>query len=151
VLHVVRWTSLKKNTSSKLLPFATMEAFGQPSLARTVPQAETSDVIAVFSSTRLPGFSGHDLLTTTGSSATSHHVGHLLSCLLKRAYRSHRPQRVDGRMMPEFPSYCTGSLLMITSSSTCCRCSRIGHRDFSHTHPDRRPNQVCLRYVPSTS
>ena len=114
-------------------------------------KGETSDVIAVFSSTRLPGFSGRNLLTTTGSSATSHHVNHFLSCLLKRAYRSHRPLRGDCRMMPGFPSYCTGSLLMITSSSTCCRCSRIGHCVFLHTHPDNRPNQVCLRYVPSTS
>ena len=53
--------------------------------------------------------------------------------------------------MPGFPSYCAVSLLMITSSITCCRCSCIGHRDFSHTRPDNRPNQVRLRYVPSTS
>ena len=54
-------------------------------------------------------------------------------------------------MMPGFPSYCTGSLLMITSSNTCCRCSCIGHHVFLHTRPDNRPNQVHLRYVPSTS
>jgi hypothetical protein len=54
-------------------------------------------------------------------------------------------------MMPGFPSYCTGSLLMITSSITCCRCSCIGHHVFLHTRPDNRPNQVHLRYVPSTS
>ena len=48
-----------------------------------LPQIEAPDVIAVFSSTRLPGFSGHDLLTTTGSSATSHRVSSFLSCLLK--------------------------------------------------------------------
>jgi hypothetical protein len=34
----------------------------------------------------LPGFSGRDLFTTTGSSATSHHVGCFLSCLLKPPY-----------------------------------------------------------------
>ena len=66
------------NTSLKLLPFATAEAFGILPLANTRP-----DVIAVFSSTRLPGFSGCDFLTTTGSSATSHRVGSFLSCLLK--------------------------------------------------------------------
>ena len=53
--------------------------------------------------------------------------------------------------MPGFPSYCADSLLMITSSSTGCRCSCIGHYVFLHTPPDNRPNQVRLRYVPSTS
>ena len=53
--------------------------------------------------------------------------------------------------MPGFPSYCAGSLSMITSSITCCRCSCIGHHVFLHTRPDNRPNQVRLRYVPSTS
>ena len=68
-------------TSLKLLPFATAEAFGDRSPVRTKP-----DVIAVFSSTRLPGFFGRDFLTTTGSSATSHHFGRFLSCLLKPPY-----------------------------------------------------------------
>ena len=53
--------------------------------------------------------------------------------------------------MAGFPSYCADSLLMITSSSTGCRCSCIGHYVFLHTRPDNRPNQVRLRYVPSTS
>ena len=57
----------------------------------------------------------------------------------------------DCRMMPGFPSYCANSLLMITPSTTCCRCSCIGHHVFLHTRPDNRPNQVHLRYVPSTS
>ena len=69
---------LLEYTSSKLLPFATTNAFGDRSPARTKPR-----VIAVFSSTRLPGFSGRKFLTTTGSSATSHRVGFFLSCLLK--------------------------------------------------------------------
>lgn len=76
---------LLENTSLKLLPFATADAFDNPLPARTKP-----DVVTVFSSTRLPGFSGRDFLTTTGSSATSHRVGLFLSCLLKRTYRSHR-------------------------------------------------------------
>ena len=50
-------------------------------------ETNMSDVIAVFSSTRLPGFTGRDLLTTTESSVTSHHLCHFLSCLLKRRYR----------------------------------------------------------------
>lgn len=54
-------------------------------------------------------------------------------------------------MMPGFPSYCTDSLSMITSSVTCCRCPCIGHCVFLHTRPGNRPNQVRLRYVPSTS
>jgi hypothetical protein len=40
---------------------------------------------------------------------------------------------------------------MITSSSTCCSYSCIGLRNFSHAHPHNQPNQVYLRYVPSTS
>ena len=53
--------------------------------------------------------------------------------------------------MPGFPSYCAGSLSMITSSITCCRCTCIGHHVFLHTRPDNRPNQVRLRYVSPTS
>ena len=74
-------SSLLKSHSLKLPPFATTDAFGDRSLVRTKP-----DVIAVLSSTRLPGFTGRDLLTTTGSSATSHHMSHFLSCLLKPPY-----------------------------------------------------------------
>jgi hypothetical protein len=112
-------------------------------------------VIAVFSSTRLPGFIGRDFFTTTGSSATSHHVGRTLelplAAGLTRISRFAYGGANAARMMPGFPSYCAGSLFMITSSSTYCRCPCIGHRDFSHTRPDSRPNQVRLRYVPSTS
>ena len=54
-------------------------------------------------------------------------------------------------MIPGFPSYCADSLSMITSSVTCCRCPCIGHHVFLHTRPNNRPNQVRLRYVPSTS
>jgi hypothetical protein len=78
VLHVARLVSSKKNTSLKLHPFATTDAFGSRPLVWTGP-----DVVTVFSSTRLPGFSGRDFLTTTGSSATSHRVSAFLSCLLK--------------------------------------------------------------------
>ncbi len=81
----------KKNTSLKLHPFATADAFGNRSPMRTKPH-----VVTVFSSTRLPGFSGRDFLTTTGSSDTSHHVNHFLSYLLKRAYRSHPLERIAG-------------------------------------------------------
>ena len=54
-------------------------------------------------------------------------------------------------MVSGFPSYCADSLLMITSSTTCCRCPCIGHHVFLHTRPNSRPNQVRLRYVPLTS
>ena len=57
----------------------------------------------------------------------------------------------DCRTMSDFPSFCAGSLLMITSSTTCCRCSWTGHHVFLRTRPNNRPNQVRLRYVPSTS
>ena len=112
-------------------------------------------VIAVLSSTRLPGFIGRDFFTTTGSSATSHHFGHALelplTAGLTRISRFAFGRANAARMMPGFPSYCADSLSMITSSITCCRCPCIGHRDFLHTRPDSRPNQVRLRYVPSTS
>ena len=74
----------------------------------------------------------------------------LLELPLEVTYRSHRLY-VGCRTMPGFPSYSAGSLLMITSSITCCRCSCIGHHVFLHTRPDNRPNQVHFRYVPSTS
>ncbi len=54
-------------------------------------------------------------------------------------------------MMPGFPSYCTGSLMMITSSITSGCYSCIGHRVFLHARPNRQPKQVHLRYVPSSS
>ena len=54
-------------------------------------------------------------------------------------------------MVSGFPSYCTGSLTMITSSITNGICSRIGLRHFLQTHPHRQPNLVRLRYVPSSS
>ena len=53
--------------------------------------------------------------------------------------------------MPGFPSYCAGSLLIIASSITSCCCPRIGRCDFSHAYPSSPPNQVRLRYGPSTS
>jgi hypothetical protein len=109
------WLQLK-TLPRNFSPSQTTDAFGAASLVRTKP-----DVIAVFSSTRLPGFSGRDFLTTTGSSATSHRVSAFLSCLLKSP-TDPIPTSRDCRMMPGFPSYCAGSLLMITSSITCCRC-----------------------------
>lgn len=54
-------------------------------------------------------------------------------------------------MMPGFPSYCAGSLLIIASSTTSCRCPRIGRCVFLHAYPGTPPNQVRLRYGPSTS
>ena len=53
--------------------------------------------------------------------------------------------------MPGFPSYCAGSLLIIASSTTSCRCPRIGRCVFLHAYPGTPPNQVRLRYGPSTS
>ena len=53
--------------------------------------------------------------------------------------------------MPGFPSYCADSLIMKTSSVTCCRCSGIRHRVFLHARLDNRPNQVRFRYAPLSS
>ena len=60
------------------------------------------------------------------------------------------PITTSDRTMPGFPSYCADSLLLTTSSSTACHCSRIGHRVISHARPGRTPNQVRLRYAPTT-
>ncbi len=54
-------------------------------------------------------------------------------------------------MMPGIPSYCTGSLTMITSPTTLGGCSRIGHCAFLHARPRRQPKRVHFRYVPSSS
>jgi hypothetical protein len=135
-----RWSPLQ-NASLGLLPFATSRACGSGTPVRTWPH-----VVAVLSSTRLPGFKGRNFLTTTGSSATSHRFDFLLSCLLRASTAPQTP-----RTMPGFPSYCAGSPLTITSSITSCRCPRIGRRNFSHARPGRLPNQVRLRYGPSAS
>jgi len=111
-------------------------------------------VVAVLSSTRLPGFTGRDFFTTTGSSATSHHFGEFLSFLLKPPTRISRfafGGANAARMVPGFPSYCAGSLLIIASSNTHDRCPRIGRCAISHAYPGRVPNQVRFRYGPSTS
>ena len=62
-----------------------------------------------------------------------------------------RPTVDAAWMMTGFPSYCTGSLMLITSSITNGICSRIGLRHFLQTHPRRQPNLVRLRYVPTSS
>jgi len=64
-----------------------IKAFGFHPAVKTCPETDRLHVVAVLSSTRLPGFTGRDLVTTTGSSPTSHHVGRYLSCLLKQPYQ----------------------------------------------------------------
>ena len=44
-------------------------------------------VVAVLSSRLLPAFNGSDLFTTTGSSATSHHLGQFLTQVLNSHYQ----------------------------------------------------------------
>ena len=71
------------------------------------------DVVAVFSSRLSPAFAGSDLFTTTGSSATSHHLGHCLidSCgVITSSSRFAYGGANAAWMMPGFPSYCAGSL-----------------------------------------
>lgn len=48
------------------------------------------NVVTVLSSRQLPAFFGRDLLTTTGSSATSHHLGDFLGRPLKSLYHFSR-------------------------------------------------------------
>lgn len=81
--------------------------FWQP----TTPANMLSLIGPVFSSTPLRAFIGRALLTTTGSSATSHpQPPRVTSCA---AASGTRPE-----LMPGFPSYCTGSLLDMPPSST---------------------------------
>ena len=71
------------------------------------------DVVAVLSSRLSPAFAGSDLLTTTGSSATSHHLGHCLidSCNAVSSFSRFAFGRTNAAwMMPGFPSYCASSL-----------------------------------------
>jgi len=72
------------------------------------------DVVAVLSSRLSPAFIGGALLTTTGSSATSHHLRRILelplgSCVTRFSrFASGRADAAE--IMPCFPSYCAGSL-----------------------------------------
>ena len=113
-------------------------------LIKTCPPntARLLDVVKVFSSTRLPGFTGLDFLTTTGSSATSHRVGRSLEFPLAISLPTLQIFQCSRRTMPGFPSYCADSLLTIPSSSTLGVCLRIGLRAILHTYPHRAPNQV---------
>ena len=62
-------------------------------------------VISVLSSTPLPGFTGRNFITTTGSSATSHRITVDLPFSLSTACSAIKTETVRG-----FPGYCTGSL-----------------------------------------
>lgn len=73
-------------------------------------------VVAVLSSRLSPAFTGSDLFTITGSSATSHYIGkHLelpLSSCVTRFSRFAFGGADAAEIMPGFPSYCAGSLLV---------------------------------------
>jgi len=102
----------------KLPPFAVLAGFYdllEPIKTRFVTTDSLLDVVAVFSSRLSPAFTGSDLLTTTGSSATSHHIGHCLidSCNVVTSFSRFAYGRANAAwMMPGFPSYCAGSLLV---------------------------------------
>ena len=77
----------------KLHPFALSFSFWLKAVIRTRLRhvvacylSALPNVVTILSSRRLPAFTGRDLLTTTGSSATSHHIGPFLSCLLTEPY-----------------------------------------------------------------
>ena len=118
-------------------------AFGSPQVHQTVLA-----VIPVLSSTLLPGFTGRDFITTTGSSATLHVISGLLESPLAGP-----------------PS------LSDTSPSNDTGLPQLGQAPCERSHPHTRnrsdrvldialfcrlaapvaPNQVRLRYVPLTS
>ena len=101
-------------------------------------------VISVLSSTLLPAFIGRNLLTTTGSSATSHqHLPWVSSCIDVSTIL------VD--LMSGFLGYCTDPLLEMPSSSTILVWLSIGLCAILHAYPPKLPNQVRFRYVPLTS
>lgn len=123
-----------------------------PSKLDSVTADSLLDVVAVFFSRLSPAFAGSNLLTTTGSSATSHHVSALLgySYSVVTSFSRFAYGRANAAwMMPGFPSYCAGSLSVDTSPITCCSCFCIELRVFLHAHSCNQPNRVHLRYVPS--
>jgi hypothetical protein len=87
-----------------------------PSRLDSVTANSLLDVVAVLSSRLSPAFVGSDLLTTTGSSATSHYIRRILelplgSCVTR--FSRFAFGRADAaEIMPGFPSYCAGSLLV---------------------------------------
>ena len=98
----------------------------------------------VLPSTPLLAFIGLALLTTTGSSATSHSQHSWITPWTIRP-------TIWLDLMPGFPSYCTGSLLEIPPSNTKQDWLSIGLRAILHAYPPVLPNQVHLRCVPLTS
>ena len=98
----------------------------------------------VLPSTPLLAFIGVALLTTTGSSATSHSQHSWITPWTIRP-------TIWLDLMPGFPSYCTGSLLEIPPSNTKQDWLSIGLRAILHAYPPVLPNQVHLRCVPLTS
>ena len=98
----------------------------------------------VLPSTPLLAFIGLALLTTTGSSATSHSQHSWITPWTIRPTIWLDP-------MPGFPSYCTGSLLEIPPSNTKQVWLSIGLRAILHAYPPALPNQVHFHCVPLTS
>lgn len=60
-----------------------------------------------------------------------------LDAALPASHASPMGELTRPAMMPGFPSYCTGSLTMMTSPSTPDGCSCIGHHVFLHARPRR--------------
>ena len=104
----------------------------------------TPQVISVLSSTPLPGFSGGNFNTTTGSSATLQSILPFLNLFL------------SGNILITLELYRASpvndcSLWMIPSSSTSAVCLSIGLYLITQACPLLQPNQVRFRYVPFTS
>ncbi|MGE4403684.1 MAG: hypothetical protein AB7F61_18690 [Desulfobulbus sp.] len=86
-----------------VIPSHDAAAFGAPR-----PPPTRRRVVPVFSSSRLPAFIGRNFLTTTESSATSHHIAEALGLPLRPPLPT--ADRRQAGTIRGFPSYCTGSL-----------------------------------------
>ena len=87
-----------------------------PSRLDSVTADSLLDVVTVLSSRLSPAFVGSDLLTTTGSSATSHYLRKILELPLGSYVTRFSRFAFGGadaaEIMPGFPSYRGGSLLV---------------------------------------
>jgi hypothetical protein len=100
----------------------------------------------VLPSTPLLAFIGLALLTTTGSSATSHsQYSWVTSWIIRPTTFELNHFWLD--TMSGFPSYCTSSLINMPPSSTALVWLSIGLRAIMDAYPPIPPKQVTVSYV----
>jgi hypothetical protein len=112
-----------------------------------LPAAPPAAVIPVFSSSQLPAFIGWDLVTTTGSSATSHATAFLES-RLERSRLGVKHYAKGGARLPRLRRVPGGRF----HPASHIRSDRVsGFALFRRLTAPDMPSQVRFRYVPLTS